>query len=199
MPKRTSRCGTKPTMHTVGKSNRPLTLVREMPDVESFESCPTPTPTPPQTNALMKQIPQSPVLSNLSERCLLKTAIMFAVSELQLDSKATTRTSTGTFRRSSKCGPVSEDVASSMALLVAEVGTRIVSETTFLMEEVDAIVAFSAFRGGPVAEDRKRPIPKICEIIVSVSANASECSNTDMPTSVRTGCCCKAHDKVSVR
>jgi hypothetical protein len=85
-----------------------------------------------------------------------------------------------------------------MALLVAEVGTRIISETALLVV-VDTAVAFPAFRGAVAAEDRKRPMPKICDIMVSVSANASECSNTDIPTSVMTCCCCNAHDKVSVR
>ena len=147
----------------------------------------------------MKAMPQNPVLINRSERCLLKTAMMFAVSELQLDNNATRSTSTGTFRRSSRCGPVSEAIASSIALLVAEVGTRIISEVSFVVAEVDANVTLSGFRCASVLEDRNRPMPKIWKIMVSVSANASECSNTDIPTSVITCCCCKAQDKVSLR
>src|ERR1700710_3098749 len=33
--------------------------------------------------------------------------------------------------------------------------------------------------------------------MVSASANARECSNTDMPTSVMDGICCNEHDKLS--
>jgi hypothetical protein len=175
--------------------------VKESPDIEFLDVCPASAPIiqKPQTNALIKAMPQNPVLINRSDRCLLNTAMMFAVSELQLDNKATRSTSTGTFRRSSKCGPVSEAVASNKTLLVAEVGTRIIFGTRFVVAEVDASVTLSGFRCEPVLEDRNRPMPKNWEIMVSVSANASECSNTDIPTSVMTGCCCKAQDKVSVR
>ena len=188
-------------MHTVGNSKRPFTPVKESPDTEFLDAGPASTPMPqkPQTNAPMKARPQNAVLINRSERCLLNTAMIFAVRELQLDNKATRRTSTGIFRRSSTCGPVNEAVASSMALLVAEVGNRIISGTGCAVAEVDASVMLPGFRCIPVLEDRNKPMPKIWETMVSVSANASECSNTDIPTSVMTGCCCKAQDKVSVR
>lgn len=105
-----------------------------------------------------------------------------AVRELQQDRRAIRRTSVGMFSLSSRCGLVRDVAASEKARVVAEDGTS---------------VMFAAFAGEMEAVDRKRPSPSICAIMFSVSAKASECSNTDMPTSVMTDCCCSAHENVS--